>query len=74
MPAITKPKRTVARKRKPKMLAIINENCTGCAGAPVCIELCPVADCMFLVRDEDAPVFGKIVLFSTVSCGSHAPS
>ena len=26
--------RTDLRKRKPKQLAVINENCTGCAGSP----------------------------------------
>ena len=48
------------RARKPKSLAWINESCTGCAGSPVCQTLCPVEECMILVKNEDAPVFGKI--------------
>ena len=55
-----KPKIQTRRKRKPKQLAVINECCTGCAGSPVCHDLCPVEDCMVLVPDEpDAPVFGR---------------
>lgn len=69
MPALTKPKKTAPRKRKPKQLAVINESCTGCSGSPVCIELCPIADCMFLVQDEDAPVFGVIKIDHTVCIG-----
>lgn len=69
MPAVIKSKKTAPRKRKPKQLAVINENCTGCAGSPVCIELCPIADCMFLVKDVDAPVFGIIKVDHTVCIG-----
>jgi ferredoxin len=52
----------VNRKKKPKALAVINEGCTGCAGSPMCQELCPVADCMILVRDDISPVFGRIIV------------
>ena len=45
--------RTDLRKRKPKRLAVINENCTGCSGSPACVEYCPVEACMFWVPDED---------------------
>ena len=31
------PNKLKKRKKKPRMLAYINESCTGCAGAPVCI-------------------------------------
>jgi ferredoxin len=48
------------RKRKPHILAVINECCTGCAGSPACVEYCPVADCMYWVPDEDHPPFGRI--------------
>ncbi|MCH8266978.1 MAG: 4Fe-4S dicluster domain-containing protein [Acidobacteria bacterium] len=48
------------RKKKPKILALINESCTGCAGSPVCVGYCPVADCMYWVPDEDHPPFGRI--------------
>ena len=40
------------RKKKPKEMAIITDQCTGCAGAPACIPLCPVEDCMLLVDGE----------------------
>ncbi len=48
------------RKRKPKDIAVITDNCTGCAGSPVCQELCPVEDCMNLIVDEDHQPFGYI--------------
>ena len=46
--------------KKPKLLAIITEACTGCAGAPVCQIYCPVDDCMVLVPAEDAVPYGRI--------------
>ena len=48
------------RKKKPALLAITNDNCTGCAGSPVCINYCPVDECMYWVDDEDHPPFGRI--------------
>ncbi len=48
------------RKKKPKEMAIINDQCTGCAGAPTCIPLCPVEDCMLLVDDPEHGPFGYI--------------
>ncbi len=42
---------TKRRKKKPKRLAVITDCCTGCAGSPVCVELCPVVDCMITVPD-----------------------
>ncbi len=51
---------TTKRKRKPHILAVINECCTGCAGSPACVEYCPVEDCMYWVRDEQHPPFGRI--------------
>lgn len=58
-----RPKLKTQRKRKPKQIAVINECCTGCAGSPVCQELCPVDHCMVLVRDEEhAPDFGRITV------------
>ena len=51
---------TAPRKKKPKILAIINECCTGCAGSPACVDYCPVEDCMYWVPDEDHPPFGRI--------------
>ncbi len=51
---------TNQRKKKPPLLAVINESCTGCAGSPVCITYCPVEECMYWVEDEDSPPFGRI--------------
>ena len=48
------------RKRKPHILAVINECCTGCAGSPACVEYCPVAECMYWIPDADHPPFGRI--------------
>ena len=48
------------RKKKPAILAVTNENCTGCAGSPVCINYCPVDECMYWIPDEDHPPFGRI--------------
>jgi ferredoxin len=52
--------RTDLRKKKPKQLAVINDNCTGCAGSPVCVAYCPVEACMFWVPDPDHEPFGRI--------------
>jgi ferredoxin len=51
---------TTQRKKKPKELAVITDCCTGCAGSPVCQELCPVSDCMILMHDEAHAPFGYI--------------
>lgn len=48
------------RKKKPALIAVTNENCTGCAGSPVCINYCPVDECMYWIDDEDHPPFGRI--------------
>jgi ferredoxin len=48
------------RKRKPHIIAFIEENCTGCAGSPACVDYCPVEDCMYWVPDADHPPFGRI--------------
>ena len=48
------------RKKVPKILAIINECCTGCAGSPACVDYCPVEDCMYWVPDSEHPPFGVI--------------
>src|SRR6202163_506615 len=48
------------RKKKPKELAVITECCTGCAGSPACVAYCPLGDCMYWVKDEDPPSFGRI--------------
>ena len=48
------------RKRKPHIIAFIEDNCTGCAGSPACVDYCPVEDCMYWVPDADHPPFGRI--------------
>ena len=53
-------KRTDKRKRKPKILAVINDACTGCSGSPICVTECPIDDCMNIVPNPDAPVFIRI--------------
>ena len=51
---------TDLRKRKPAVIAVINDHCTGCAGSPACVDYCPVENCMIWVTDEDHPPFGRI--------------
>jgi ferredoxin len=48
------------RKKVPKLLAVINECCTGCAGSPACVDYCPIQDCMYWVPDPERPPFGVI--------------
>jgi ferredoxin len=48
------------RTKKPKLLAVITDACTGCSGAPVCQIYCPVENCMLLVPAEDAFPFGRV--------------
>lgn len=48
------------RKKKPKALAYVTEDCTGCAGSPVCQAYCPVEECMVLVQNPGAEAFGVI--------------
>ena len=37
-------KRTDQRKRKPVVIAVINDACTGCAGSPACVDYCPIGN------------------------------
>ncbi len=48
------------RKKKPMVLAVINDCCTGCSGSPVCVSYCPVAECMYWVPDPEYAPFGRI--------------
>ena len=48
------------RKKKPRDIAVITDNCTGCAGSPVCQDYCPIENCMILIKDEDSWPFGYI--------------
>ena len=52
---VPQPQATSARKRDPKMLAIIDPGkCFG-RGCEFCIAVCPVPDCITLTRDPAAP-------------------
>jgi ferredoxin len=53
-------KQTIKRKRKPRIVAVINDSCTGCAGSPACVDYCPVESCMVWVTDPEAPTLGRI--------------
>jgi len=63
-------KRSEQRKRKPHILAQINEACTGCSGSPACVDYCPVDECMYWVPDEEHPPFGRIVVdpYTCIGC------
>ena len=53
-------RKSATRKKRPRILAITTDCCTGCSGSPACIEYCPIEACMFWVPDEDHPPFGRI--------------
>src|SRR5262249_60560763 len=41
------------KKRKgTALLAVMDENCSSCAGSPICEAHCPVDDCINLVYEE----------------------
>ena len=44
-------KQNAQRKRKPRIIAVVNDSCTGCAGSPACVDYCPVENCMLWVTD-----------------------
>ena len=52
------PKAAPARKKRPRELAVINQE--GCTGCEVCLEVCPV-DCMYVVAGPDYDVHKKLV-------------
>lgn len=51
---------TGRRKVRPRVLAVVTDACSGCAGAPVCQIYCPVDECMILVPADDAYPYGRI--------------
>jgi ferredoxin len=61
------PKNAAKRKRKPHIVAVINEMCTGCSGSPACVDYCPVPNCMFWEEDPEHPPFGHI-LVDPITC------
>jgi ferredoxin len=67
------------RKVKPKLLAVITDECTGCAGSPVCQIYCPVDECMLLVPAADAFPYVRIWVdplkcVGCKKCVSHGPA
>ena len=62
-------KRTDQRKRKPVVIAVINDACTGCAGSPACVDYCPIGNCMIWVPDEEHPPFGRIEVDALLCIG-----
>ena len=56
--APAKPTVAPARKKRPKELAIINQQ--GCTGCEVCLEFCPV-DCIYVVAGPEYDVHKKLV-------------
>lgn len=55
------------RKVKPKLLAVVTDACTGCAGAPVCQIYCPVDECMLLVPAADAVPY-QLIWVDPLTC------
>jgi radical SAM protein with 4Fe4S-binding SPASM domain len=42
-----------AKKRKgTALLAVMDENCSSCAGSPICEAHCPVENCINLLYEE----------------------
>jgi len=48
------------RAKKPKLLAVVTDACTGCAGAPVCQICCPVDGCLLLMPAQDAFPYRRV--------------
>ena len=40
------------RKKAPPYIVVMNDNCTSCAGSPMCMTECPV-DCIHIMYEED---------------------
>ena len=52
---VPQPQATSARKRDPKMLAIIDPGQFFGRGCEFCVAVCPVPDCITLTTDPSAP-------------------
>lgn len=62
-------KRDDRRKKKPALIAVITDACTGCAGSPACVDYCPVKNCMVWVPDQDHQPFGRIEVDALLCIG-----
>ena len=60
MAVAEKAKKAGQRKRKPNLMAVINDACTGCSGSPICVTECPIENCMYEVQNPDAPTYIRI--------------
>ena len=69
MAVAEKAKRSEKRKRKPKILAVINDACTGCGGSPICVTECPVDNCMLEVQKPDVPHTIRIEVYPLLCIG-----
>lgn len=43
---------TTKKRKGTALLAVMNENCSSCAGSPLCEVHCPVEDCINLLYEE----------------------
>ena len=59
---VPQPQASNARKREPKMLAIVDPGkCFG-RGCEYCVAVCPVPDCMTLHTDPQAPILAVVTV------------
>ena len=45
------PREVKPRKKEPPLVVVMNDQCTACSGAPMCVPQCPV-DCIHLVYEK----------------------
>jgi ferredoxin len=59
---------TGPRKKKPKLLAYVDKGkCFG-RGCEMCIHVCPVKDCIYLVPDPEPGAMGEICEINIDTC------
>jgi ferredoxin len=52
MPDLTTESQEKKKRKGTSLLAVMDENCTSCAGSPVCELHCPVENCINLLYEE----------------------